>query len=565
MSKKKPKITAAGIRRVVQILFLIAFFALLLLTRFEPTSGSTSVGGETVITPALQAPAPILKLFFIFDPLITVVTALTAHEVPIIALFSIVTIVVTMLLGRVFCGWICPMGTIQAIAGRLLRGRKKRRNIGTWSRWQLAKYYILVGLLIPALFGLHFICMFDPLVLLTRSSTTALLPAIQIASKDTSTILYHTDPGIGPLRIDKVVEPTYQFANKYIFGLEGVDHNWVYPGGGLILLIFAAIVALNAFRPRFWCRYICPLGALLGLFSWRPFLKRKVNTETCTHCDLCGMSCHGAAAVGPGEAWKPMECLGCMDCTESCKQESLTFEFSLPKRKDPAIKSVNLSRRGIITAGVSGLTAMAAMRISPQSRGESYNPALIRPPGARPEREFLKRCTSCGLCIKACPTGGLQPTLTEAGLEGLWTPMLVPSIGYCDYMCNLCGQVCPTGAITELTLEEKHATRIGLAAFDVRRCLPYAYGRNCMVCEEHCPIPDKAIYCLDVDVKDRNGQVKTIKRPFVDPTKCTGCGLCENVCPYNDRAAIRVASANESRHPDNQPILGGDSMGYPYG
>jgi formate hydrogenlyase subunit 6/NADH:ubiquinone oxidoreductase subunit I len=122
-----------------------------------------------------------------------------------------------------------------------------------------------------------------------------------------------------------------------------------------------------------------------------------------------------------------------------------------------------------------------------------------------------------------------------------------------------------------LTLEEKHATKIGLASFDVTRCIPYAYGRDCMVCEEHCPIPDKAIYCLTVEITDRNGTKKTIKQPHVDPEKCTGCGYCEHVCPFKDLPAIRVTSANESRHPadptqrpeGNQPILPGEAG--PYG
>jgi MauM/NapG family ferredoxin protein len=246
-----------------------------------------------------------------------------------------------------------------------------------------------------------------------------------------------------------------------------------------------------------------------------------------------------------------------MDCGESCRRGSLSFKFVLPWRKEPKLESIDLGRRGMIVAAIGGITALAAMRVSPQARGRTFNPALIRPPGARPEREFLQRCTSCGLCIKVCPTGGLQPTLTEAGLEGLWTPMLVPRIGCCDYTCNLCGQVCPTEAIVPLALDEKHATSIGLASFDVTRCIPYAYGRNCMVCEEHCPIPDKAIYCLEVEIQDRSGERKTIKRPYVDPQKCIGCGECEYVCPFKDRPAIRVTSANETRHPDNQPILGG--------
>jgi MauM/NapG family ferredoxin protein len=555
-------LTAARVRRVVQLLLLIAFFALVLAARFQAVEGGISQDGKPVNVPELQAPAPLLKLFFIFDPLITSATALAAHSVPKIALWSLATIAVTVLVGRVFCGWICPMGTIHAIASRLFR-RKNRKGLGDWSPWQSGKYYVLIGFLAAAVFGLHWVCAFDPIVWLTRTTAAALVPASQWAAKESSTAVYQTDPGIGPLKIDKVVEPAYRFTNKYVFGLEGADHDLVYLGGGLIFALFVGMVILNAWRPRFWCRYLCPLGAFLGIFAWRPLMRRKVSAETCNQCDLCGMSCHGAAAVSPGSAWKPMECLGCMDCSESCRRDSLAFQFVLPWRKEPKTASVDLSRRGMMAAAIGGLATLAAMRISPQARGATFNPVLIRPPGARPEPEFLQRCTSCGLCIKICPTGGLQPTLSEAGLEGLWTPMLVPQIGYCDYMCNLCGQVCPTEAIVPLTIEEKHATRMGLASFDVTRCIPYAYGRNCMVCEEHCPIPDKAIYCLDVEIQDRNGERKTIKRPYVDPEKCTGCGLCEHVCPYKDRPGIRVTSANESRHENNQPILGGSEVGYP--
>jgi ferredoxin len=157
--------------------------------------------------------------------------------------------------------------------------------------------------------------------------------------------------------------------------------------------------------------------------------------------------------------------------------------------------------------------------------------------------------------MKVCPQGALQPCITEAGLEGLWTPRLVPRLGYCEYTCNLCGQACPTAAIQPLRLEEKQKTRIGLASFDTTRCIPYAYGRDCMVCEEHCPIPDKAIYFVETDVTHRDGSVRKIKQPRVDPEKCTGCGICENVCPFKDGPAIRVFSANESRHPENTPIL----------
>jgi Pyruvate/2-oxoacid:ferredoxin oxidoreductase delta subunit len=135
--------------------------------------------------------------------------------------------------------------------------------------------------------------------------------------------------------------------------------------------------------------------------------------------------------------------------------------------------------------------------------------------------------------------------------------VLVPRVGYCEYNCNLCGQVCPTEAIEPLPIEEKKKLRLGLATLDRSRCLPYAYDRECMVCEEHCPVSPKAIFFLSQEVQTRNGKTAVLKQPRVDPDRCTGCGICENVCVFKDRAAIRVTSANETRHSGNRAILTG--------
>jgi Pyruvate/2-oxoacid:ferredoxin oxidoreductase delta subunit len=157
--------------------------------------------------------------------------------------------------------------------------------------------------------------------------------------------------------------------------------------------------------------------------------------------------------------------------------------------------------------------------------------------------------------MKVCPTNALHPSLTEGGLAGLWTPIVVPRIGYCEYECNLCGQACPTEAIRPLSVEEKKQVRIGLACIDATRCLPYAYDRDCIVCEEHCPIPTKAITFVEREVVGRDGVARLRKQPRVDVDRCNGCGICETKCPFEDEPAIRVTSANESRHPGNQPIL----------
>jgi polyferredoxin/formate hydrogenlyase subunit 6/NADH:ubiquinone oxidoreductase subunit I len=557
MSRLRRIWTIALVRRVVQIVLLVAFLGLVVAARMNPDSPDVS---------------PWLKTFFALDPLVLISTLLAAHSVPKLLLWSLVTVGVTILLGRVFCGWICPLGTCHAVASRALLRRKDRKALGRHSPWQSAKYYVLAAFLVAAAFGVHWVNVLDPIVAMTRTTSTALLPATEWAVREGSNAVYENDPGVGSLRLKDATEPAYNYLKEHAFpayAVQGKQEGFI--GGGLILGLFVLTLGLNAWRPRFWCRYICPTGALLGLFSWRPLLRRKVR-ESCNGCDLCGMSCHGAAASEPGGAWKPSECLACWDCSEACRRDSVTFTPAAPWSKEPKVESVDLTKRGLLTGAVGGVALLAAMRITPESRNRRYNPALVRPPGSRAEPEFLQRCLACGLCMKICPTGGLQPAWTEAGFEGLWTPVLKPQLGYCDFTCNLCGQVCPTEAIVPLSLAEKQATRLGVASFDVTRCVPYAYGRDCMVCQEHCPIPEKAIWCIDVEIVERSGSeeeegkpVKTrkIKQPRVDPEKCIGCGVCENVCPFKDAPGIRVTSANESRHPEdpakrplgNQPFL----------
>ena len=178
---------------------------------------------------------------------------------------------------------------------------------------------------------------------------------------------------------------------------------------------------------------------------------------------------------------------------------------------------------------------------------ERVHPDLIRPPGALPEEDFVKTCVKCGECMKVCLTNGLQPVFHQAGLEGLWTPILVPKLGYCEYHCNLCTQVCPTGAIRPLELKKKQKTKIGLATFDRSRCIPYVYNRNCGVCEEHCPAQGKAIRFHEEASVDKRGRPFILKKPYVIPQICIGCGICENKCPVVDIPAIRVSPINESR------------------
>lgn len=224
--------------------------------------------------------------------------------------------------------------------------------------------------------------------------------------------------------------------------------------------------------------------------------------------------------------------------------------------RPPKEERIDLRRRSVVTAGLGGIVATLLFRSTPRGNGRTFHPGLIRPPGSRQETEFLAACVKCGECMKVCPTNGIQPTFLEAGLEGMWTPVMKMKIGYCEYECVLCGQVCPTGAIRELTVEDRKTNiKIGQAFFDVNRCLPYASARSCIVCEEHCPTSPKAIWTEEVEALNAAGEMVRLKKPHVDATRCIGCGICENVCPLKDQSGIYVTSAGESRNPDNQFLL----------
>ncbi|MGA2253357.1 MAG: 4Fe-4S binding protein [Thermoguttaceae bacterium] len=532
----RPTLNGVLARRIVQTAALLLFFGLILSARRHGDAG----------------PSVWWQGFFLLDPLVLLLTWLAGHAVPAVLLLSLATVGVTILLGRVFCGWFCPLGTIHAIAGRFLEfcwPRRKRPE--HWSRWQLTKYYLLFAVLLSAVCGVHWGAMLDPLVLLYRTTVAALLPGMQWALEDGSNVL-----GLS--------EPARQLLREHVTEVE----RQAFYGSGLILGIFVALLALNRWRPRFWCRYLCPLGALLGAAALRPFLRRRVDAGSCNRCDLCALNCHGAAAATPGGDWLAAECFGCLNCTSACRRGSLGFRLAWPWQASPATgpgTAVNRSRRrflsglrGIAGAATGGLAAMFLFRATPQSRGSTGSENLVRPPGSLAEREFLKRCTACGLCMRICPSGCLQPTLGEAGLEGLWTPHVVPRIGRCEYDCTLCGHTCPTGAIAPLTIDEKHAVKIGIALVDHSRCIPYAYARDCGTCVEACPFPEKAIRLVDVEVQFHDGKrqrSKIVSQPVVDPDRCTGCGGCVKECTFKDEPAIRVVSANETRNPSDKPFL----------
>ena len=508
-------------RRITQAAFLLLFFFLFIQTE---SKGSDELGYP-------------VKFFLDFDPLILITTLLSAHTIQAAFYLSLVVIVITMVFGRVFCGWACPLGTLNNLVGSV----KKKRSPAFSAVWHAFKYYILVFLLVSSLFSMQLVGIMDPLSLLIRSLSVSIYPQFNYGVRAFFDALY--DLNIKGLVT--VSEAFYSALKKSILSFQQP----YYRQGLFIGSIFLLILGMNLKEKRFWCRYLCPLGALLGLLSRYSLLRRSVS-EGCTSCGACEAVCQGRALPDKKEAWRKSECYYCWNCDDICPQNAVSFGFS--KRNGTAL---DLGRRRIITSALVGMGAVPLIRTNPLSKPLNSAPLLVRPPGSREEEEFLQRCVKCGECMKVCITNGLQPTLLEAGLEGIWSPVLVPRIGYCEYRCTLCGQVCPTGAIKRLTLQEKAKVKIGLAMIDKGRCLPWAHATPCIVCEEVCPTPKKAIWFENAKLKNRDGREIMVQQPRVDLELCIGCGICEAKCPVIDRPAVYVTSVGESRSKEKQLLM----------
>jgi len=533
-------------RRISQVLFLFLFLALLAFTSLHSMFGTTS---------DIHLRGPV-RLFFEWDPLVAVANALATHALYRGLLWSLVILLPTLFLGRFFCGWICPMGTLQHFVGNMPSEAKRgtqRIEANRYKRWQTVKYAVLMAGLVAACFGSMVIGWLDPFSLLVRSIGLSILPAFNFTVRAVLAPLENSH-----LAVIKATGETAHAVLQFLV----LDFRQAHFTQGLALgILFLVILSASLRITRLWCRSICPLGALLGAVSrWSVFGLHK-DAESCDKCNRCLLHCQGGDDPIGGAPWRKAECLMCMNCVGSCPHGSLVFRFF---RNEKEVASPDLSRRRTLTGLAAGAVVVPLMRAD-TAMGKSRNERLLRPPGALDEPDFLSRCIRCGECMKVCPNNSLHPTLGEAGLEGLWTPTLVPRIGYCEPSCILCSEVCPTGAIWQITPREKgwvvgvgqqsQQVRVGTAFYDRGRCLPWAMATECIVCEEWCPVSPKAIYLQEAQVIDAAGNTKTLKQPRVDPSRCVGCGACEFACPLQERPAVYVTSIGESRSPSRQILL----------
>jgi polyferredoxin len=420
-------------------------------------------------------------------------------------------IALTLFLGRFFCGWVCPVGTVLDLVRPLAFWQKRRKPTRATRLFPAnanshLRYYLLIAVALAGLFSLQALGLFDPLVIFHRASTALASNFLALRQPPLRTFL------------------------------------------SVISSVFLVILLLELWQPRFWCRNLCPLGALVSIFSRFSLLNRRVSSA-CTFCGDCRRTCvmNAIPRKEPHDT-DYSDCTFCLECEGACPNTGISFAFGTLAGKrwqraansrsqtgksadrptsgpqfqgsylsDPSKLGSTLTRRelfGGLAAGAAGI-ALAPL-VERDRRG-----GVLRPPGALPEEAFVRTCILCQECVRVCPTGGLKPTKFEAGMVAVGTPRLVPLSGACtrNPSCpGLCAQVCPVAAIQPIAPEQ---VKIGRAVVDHPLCLAWDQQVKCLVCVEACLVEAAQTY---------NGRI------VVDPQRCTGCGRCENACPVGGSA-----------------------------
>jgi ferredoxin len=502
------------LRRASQLVFLLLFVFLLLRTEYR--------GYDVIGYP--------VNVFFQLDPLLAAATLVGLREA--IGHFwpALVTVAVTLALGRVFCGWFCPLGALLDVTRRLLRWLPAAARPLRWQGRRL-KYYLLAAILAAAAANWQAAWLLDPFSLLARGFSVGVIPTANAAVNAVFNGVYFSAPALRP-----VSEPVFTALKENVLTFEQ-QH---FHGAWLSLALLVGVLALERWQPRFWCRTLCPLGGLLSLCARGRTLARRV-TDACTDCGTCWGSCPVGLIEAGTHRRSQAECTACLRCLPVCPEGAIGFSPGYRRAEAP----VDVNRRLLVGSAVAGLALVPLTRIDPARAAAPAN--RLRPPGARAEADFLNRCLRCGACMKVCMRNAIHPALHEAGWEGLFTPVMDFERGYCEFNCTLCGQVCPSEAIRRLPLEQKQKYVIGTAFVDKGRCIPWASHRNCLVCEEHCPIPEKAIIFEEGDARTPEGATVRVKRPVVVQERCIGCGICQQKCPVEAAAAIYVTPHRESR------------------
>jgi ferredoxin len=504
-----PTWSGSPIRRLVQVFCLFAFLVLFFYVCWP--YGSRQYAEAFHAKEVIDA-----DLFLKLDPLVSVSAAVAARMLIGSLKAAGVVILVCLVLPRAFCGYVCPLGTLLDGFDWLLGRRVRRFELKREGGWVNVRYCLLTVVLVAAISGVLLSGFVAAIPVLTRAMLFVLAPV-----------------------------QTGFWKGWYLVPPGNVGHI-------LSILLVVLTLCLGFLGRRFWCRCVCPTGALFSVCNVLRLSERRV-TDACVKCGRCITAC-SFGAIQDDFSTRFLNCTFCQSCAGVCPAGAIEFTSRWTgsgKVRSPKPGMV-VSRRGILT----GLGAASVVGVGASWAAGQAGARPIRPPGSVPEDKFLQLCIRCGQCIKVCPNNVLQPAGFEHGFNGLWTPKVVADWSGCEPSCNNCGQVCPTGAVRALALEEKRAARIGLAQVDRKTCLPHAGRGACRLCVDECRMAGyDAIEFIRVggeaDEKGEPVEGSGFLAPVVREDRCIGCGLCQMRCH-----AIHVKAERRLGHSAIQVVAG---------
>lgn len=446
---------------------------------------------------------------------------LALNVVVVVALVAI-----TLLIGRVYCSVICPLGIFQDIVSWISGKRKKKKYRFSYSP---EKKWLRYGVL--ALFGIAVIAGIGSLVALLAPYST-----------------------FGRI-VSNLFAPIYQMGNNVLaYFAERAESYTFYetevwiksvPTFIIAAVTMIVLIVLAWQNGRTYCNTICPVGTILGVLSRYSLFRIVIDKEKCNSCGLCSRKCKASCINGNEHSIDYSRCVACMDCVDTCKHNAISFtrkrknaDSKLSKTSDT--KATDSGRRNFLSIGVA-VAATSIMKAQEkkvdgglaviEDKQVPQRATAIIPAGAKSAKNFAQHCTACQLCVSACPNGVLRPS---TGLMSLMQPEMSYERGYCRPECTRCSDVCPTGAIKPITIEEKSSIRIGHAVWIKKNCVPLTDGVECGNCARHCPAG--AITMVPSKVGDDN----SVKIPAINEALCIGCGACENLCPSRPFSAIYI-------------------------
>ena len=404
-------------------------------------------------------------------------------------------LLLTWVLGRVYCSVICPLGIVQDIffkLGHIGKHRKQGRLHYSKPRNWL------------------------------RYTVLALFVAAMAAGLNSVALLIAPYSAYGRIVATAVSLHTMGMATAIVAAAT-----------------LAVVAVMSLIWGRLWCNTVCPVGSVLSLLSRHSVLQPRFDAERCIGCGKCERMCRAMCIDVEGKSVDTSRCVACMDCLAACPTGALhlgTRESVKACGRPEASASGETSRRRFLAATAAATVAAAAKAqqhkidgglAALQNKTVPKRTTPLKPYGAASLRHFAKHCTACQLCVSHCPNGVLRPS-TE--LQSLMQPEMGYDKGFCRPECVACSEVCPTGAIRPITRAEKTSISIGRAVVLRNNCLAAVGEAACGNCARHCPAEAIAM---------------TESGPVVDESRCTGCGACEYLCPVRPFSAIYVEGREE--------------------